>query len=548
MKKDGASKYFLWGVFFLIVLVAVILRLQALFAKQLGHDEIISLLMCNGIVYDQFWEVIPDTPQPVSAFRQVFLNKNSGIKDFFRAFASPPTSEECMAHYYNPHPPFYFLLLRYYLRLFPSLNRIVLILPGFAGGLITLLLFGFLLREISSPQSAMLGMVFMAVSKTFVDIPTSLRTHNIWPVLILLGMILVVRYWKAESGKKQIMYAFAFGCTALLSLYTIYFAYKIYIFMLAFVFLNGGFLAEQRKKSFLILSLSGLIALLYYPWLKIALLHRLHQNMSAWADRSPFQLRFFHQLIGSLRTSIGFIGLFEFRFETRLTQLWALIITALIAYCLGVVLKKASAREKKFILALLFVMALQVAIRAILRFGGWYLIPGYNLFLGLSVFSVISIGIKNMRGMGKWVIVSFLIVSMLSVSVFNVGALFYKGEKWKMNFQDVCQLVKSQSPMNSLVIVGSNYPGWAGLVFIDLLDTNLSLWIAKREAQLSKLEDRAIDLSPFKQIWYIDHSLWSTPLGREQSANFLKELERELGRTPEKIKARETLTLYRWGS
>lgn len=545
-KKGKSPRYILWGAVFLIIILAAGLRLQVLITSEINHDGIITLLVSNGVIYDEFWEMCPDTPKPIPAFNQVFLDRNSGLKKFFRVFASPPTSKECLAYYYNPHPPFYFLLLRCYIRLFSSLNRSFLSIPGFVSSLLTLLLFGLLLKEVSSIQSAVLGMLFMAISSAFITMPLSLRTHNIWPVLCLLGMIFVVRYWKADTRKAQVLYALAFGFTAVLSMYTIYFAYKIYIFMLAFALFNGGFLIKQRNKVLLILGISALSALLYYPWLKFMLIHKQAQSMSSWVTRLPFHKQIIYQLTGTFRTVIGYIGMYEVHFESQATKLWGAVIALLVLYCFFSAYKKGILREKIFILAVLCSLACQILVRTFLRMGGWYFLPHYNYFLGLGILGGISIGLKNMRGAVKWIIITFLIFSMLSISVFNISNLFHKEEKGKMRFRAICSMLKEKAADDSLIIMGSNYIGWAGLVLFDLFDTNLNLWIAKRETQLSKLRNQEVDLAPYKQIWYIDHLLWADESGRAESREFQRLIERKKGFPPEIIKARETLPIYYW--
>ncbi len=140
------------------------------------------------------------------------------------------------------HPPFYFLLMGLWTRLF-GLGEFSLRLPSVFSAALGLCLTWQLGKQMASRQVARVGMGFMAFSPLFIEFSRMARYYSLVLMLSVLATSLFIAAWQREKWWKWL----AYGLVGMLGLYTFYLSFAVILGHGLALVLSRGTVRQLRK-------------------------------------------------------------------------------------------------------------------------------------------------------------------------------------------------------------------------------------------------------------------------------------------------------------
>ena len=189
--------------------------------------------------------------------RVLFLNQHSiWFDEAFSYFVAKQNLGDLIkASLADNHPPFYFLLLHFWIKLLGNFEWILRSL-SIIFNLLSIVVFYYLVKFLFNVKKAFLASIIFSLSPLLLYYSIEIRMYSLFTLLSLGAVFFWVKYIHKHNKKELIL--FIFSLTA--ALYTQYYSFLLFIPLL---FFNKTY---RNKKSLLILCFPLLLAspLLYY--------------------------------------------------------------------------------------------------------------------------------------------------------------------------------------------------------------------------------------------------------------------------------------------
>lgn len=229
-------------IFTLIILVALFVRLLGLDSEYLWYDECRSISTSTLNFYQLFWSLR-----------------------------------------YNVHPPVFFLLLYYYLKLNPNFTLFYVRLFNVIPNILSLILLFFLCKRFFNNEVAIITSILFSLSNYFVFYSQELRMYSL---VCLLSVISSFSLLNVVENPKKIIWLFVYTLSNLMGIFTHY-HYSIFLFshtfFITYIVMRRGWL------PFYMWIFSNLIVTLFFIFRLKLFLFQISWTVLNWVPKPHFR-------------------------------------------------------------------------------------------------------------------------------------------------------------------------------------------------------------------------------------------------------------------
>lgn len=329
------------------------------------------------------------------------------------------------------HPPFYYLLARFWMQIFGNSVTAMRSLPALISLLAFPSIYWLCLELFESPLVGWVAISLLAVSPLHILYAQEAREYSLWTVTILLSSAALLRAMRLKTKVSWLIYAITLAA----NLYAFLLAFFVSIGHGIYVLVSEKFKINKTLIFYLLASLIGYIA--FIPWIAVVLLNRVQaQSVTAWTGviKKPLWELLKIWGINFSRVFIDFNYSSQDALASQIFLAFAVIIlVALLGYSLYFLCSTASQRSWLFILTLMGSITLPFILPDLV-FGGVrsttprYFIPCYlGIQLAIAYLLANKIIAVNHTGQQKlWQIIMAIIVSVGVLSC----AMTSQAETW----------------------------------------------------------------------------------------------------------------------
>ncbi|MGK7938550.1 MAG: glycosyltransferase family 39 protein [Crocosphaera sp.] len=376
-------------IFIVILLVmGIYFRFSNLGAKVYWNDEALTSLAISGYTSEEVFNGIHQkvtTPDEILKYYSVGSDKTFG---------------DMISYLYKKdvHPPFYFILARFWSQVFGSSPEAIRSLSAVIGLMVFPCIY-FLCQELfNTPAVGWMAMGIIAVSPFHVIYAQEARMYSLWMVEILLSSALLLRAIRLNNRNSWLFY----GLSLTISLYTYLVNIFIAIAQGIYMLLIEGFRLSKRFLSYLITSL--IATLIFIPWLLLILSNASSfKSASNWVN-SSYGFNLYISMFTQNFVSV-FMDFWYFRLwypESNFPHIpWARFLIpftlSIVGYSFYFLVRQTSWRVWSFILLLCFVNIGTTILPDIISGGIRGIVPRYliPLFIGVEISVAYLLAIKS---------------------------------------------------------------------------------------------------------------------------------------------------------
>ncbi len=161
----------------------------------------------------------------------------------------------------DPHPPLYYIVLHYWLKIVPDIDVMARLLSMVWGLLLIPAIYFLALELLGNRKQALFATFLAAISPFNILYSQELRMYSL---LVFLATMTVIAYQKARNNGKALWW-FLYGLFMLLSVYTHLFA----LFLLVGIALHALFIQRDSHSCSRVLLIDFTILVLFTPWLRL---------------------------------------------------------------------------------------------------------------------------------------------------------------------------------------------------------------------------------------------------------------------------------------
>jgi len=355
-------------LFMIILCVGIAFRVTNIDKKVYWHDEAYTSLRIAGYTMKEFAQGAYAHRDNSIKYLQIFQHFKPGsqLKDTIHSLAVEDSQ----------HPPLYYVLLRYWIKLFGnsitairSLS-ILFSLLSFPG------LYWLCLELFQSSLIAWVAIALLAVSPVHVLFAQEARQYALWTVTILGSSAALLRAIRLNKTRSWLLYAFALA----ISFYTFFLSGLVAISHGVYVFIIEKFKLSKRAIAYLLFS--GLGLLLFAPWiLSLIQNYSMFQMTTGWTNNSLPAIVFSRRWL--FNTGHIFFDLGWEKDPEFITVYFILLL--LIVYAFYFLIRHAPLRVWLFIITLLAATTLPLLLPDIIKGGQRSIVPRYLFPCYLSV-------------------------------------------------------------------------------------------------------------------------------------------------------------------
>jgi hypothetical protein len=310
-------------IFILIssIVVAAFLWCVFAFGLPLDGDEVgVGVLQATGQAYtypNQFWPASGGIIPIADIKKCINYSPEYSVKDVLVSL-----------RYSGMHPPFYYLLLHYFIQFFSNDSFVLRMISIFLS-LICLYMIYLIGSAVHNRNTGLLATVFFAVAGYGLIGCTMVRPYPLAMFISLVSTLQVIKLARKGGITFKSISVYSYMLTALLGLYTMY----QFCFVLVFQLLFLAILYFRDRKAILTIFVASAIMILFYlPWLP-ALLDQLHT-----VNHGDF---YFHRVVplSAMIKHITWVSIGEYlplssKIVQRAISIVFIIVTGLLV-CLG---------------------------------------------------------------------------------------------------------------------------------------------------------------------------------------------------------------------
>ncbi|HLO47266.1 MAG TPA: glycosyltransferase family 39 protein [Kamptonema sp.] len=407
--NKNISKFNLKLLFILLaiaIIIGVSFRGFQLERKVYWHDEVYTSMRAAGY-----------TRQEID--RELFQNRFIAAPELQKYQKVKPGSTAAdtinsLAIEDPQHPPFYFLIARFWMQQFGSSRTASRSLPALLSLLSLPLIYGLAWELFASHWAALFATTFLALSPFDILFAQTARQYSLLAVTVIGSSWLLLRAIRLQIVKNWGFYALAIA----LGFYTHPFFSLTLIGQGAFIICHKNFISNQTTISKFFLAITAAL-ILYTPWIFVLI-----NNFKRAADTTAWTQIFpgFSYLLKLWLLSFTALFIdFDFGFNSVGTYLLRLPFLLLIIVALYKVYRRTSRSTSLFILTSIFVPFLILALPDIILGGKRSAVSRYlvSCFPGiqLAVAYLLATKIQTHQWFWRLVLVALLTSSIASCTV-----------------------------------------------------------------------------------------------------------------------------------
>ncbi len=330
------------------------------------------------------------------------------------------------------HPPFYYLLARFWMQGFGNSVAAMRSLPALISLLAFPGMYWLCLELFESPLMGWIAVALLAVSPLHILYAQEAREYSLWTVTILFSSLALLRAMRLNSKVSWLIYTI----TLTASLYTFLLSCFVAISHGIYVFIIENFKFSKTLISYLLASLIGFVA--FMPWIAVVVMNRVQmQSVTAWSSVIKKPLGEMLKLWG-INLSRVFIDFNHSSQDALASQLFLafviIFLVVLLGYSLYFLCKNSPRRSWLFVLSLMATITLPFLLPDLVLGGVRSTTPRYFIPFYIGIQLAISfllankiIAIKNQAGHQKlWQLV---MVTILSFGVLSC-VMSSQAESW----------------------------------------------------------------------------------------------------------------------
>ncbi len=520
------KSYFCWFRVFIVIifLFGIYFRFINIDRKLYWHDEIITSVRVAGYTKGNFSDILNQSGIISGENLQQYLSIDSNT-NFISTINSLATE--------NPeHVPIYFVLLRWWVKLF---GDSIAVTRSFSA-VVSLLVFPciyWLCRELFNDSLVgEIAIALTAVSPILVLYAQEARAYSLYAVTVLFSSIALFRAMEIQSKRSWLTYT----ASLVLNLYTNLFFLSIVMGHGLYVVLVEKLRLTKRLKAYLLASAAGF--LIFLPWI-IAIVND-YEDTAFISQTTPFLTllkRWFINLgftfldiqIGSSERLFDIRNIFDNDALLSLKTIWPYLlglILVLIIYSVYFVCRHRPKEVSMLILTLILVTPVNMGISDLISGGqrssiARYLIPSY-LGIHLCIAYLLTNKLTNFTHQFQhkfWQIVTVCLISAGIISCI----ISSQAETWWHKYSSYYnpQVAKIINQTDRPLVISNHSLRLASLSY--LLNPQVKFQLVEAEADaLPEIPDNFTDLF----IFYPENSLISE---LETQANSQLKLIHDLG-------------------
>jgi len=350
----------------------------------------------------------------------------------------------------DPHPPFYYLLLHYWLKLGADSDAALRFLSLFLSVLLIPVIYSLTFDLLEQRSLALLAALFVAISPFHILYSHELRMYTL---LMLLTTLMVWAYWRATHSRHW-RWWLLFFLTALLAIYTHLFSFFVLTAIGIYALIN-----HRNRRALIMTVLLGLaLALLFVPWLAI---------LAGEAQQDLGSLRPLHAVEGNPIKSIIIFAFLLFGQSTNLIYSGVvLFLTVAIMVIFLMEVRRVQPPEERKALSFLGLLVLCIIGIPVLIFHiRPFFLPERTL-AAASPFLLILLAWSVTRRRSP---LPYLVLA--AVFSMAAGSLIYlSGEAQKPPYREVIQLVAQKREAGDVVLHTSDGSYLPALRYVSLPD------------------------------------------------------------------------------
>jgi uncharacterized membrane protein len=476
-----------------MIVIGIGFRLSVLDHKIYWHDEVYTSMRAAGFTRNEIdTELFQNrffTAPELQKFQQI--KPNSTTADTLNSLITEDPQ----------HPPFYFVMARYWMQLFGSSITASRLLPALISLISLPLMYGLAMELFADSAAALLATALLALSPFDILFAQTARQYSLLTAIILGSSWLLLRAVRHSTAKRWAGY----GLSVALGFYTHPFfaltliAQGVYIACISAISNRStkqGFrrflawLNDRRIRCFGLMVLAAL--LIYSPWIWVLL--NQHQRASATTDwtRATVGLPYLIKLWILSFTSL-FIDL-DFGFDNPVTWLLRIPFVILILAALYRVYRHTSARVWLFIFTSVFVSFLLLAIPDLVLGGKRSAVSRYLISCFPGIQLAVAYLLSNKLNLGKplWQIILGL---TFAASIISSGVSAASESWWSKDLSyfnaEIIHLINAEAAQTSPILLsdmGDDYTNMGDLVSFSYgLNPNVRLYLASATPDLASI-------------------------------------------------------------
>ncbi|MCA1995402.1 MAG: glycosyltransferase family 39 protein [Coleofasciculus sp. S288] len=481
-----------------VLVLGVFFRFVNLDRKVYWHDEVYTSLRAAGFTRAEIDRELFQNQMIAARELQKFQRLKPG--------STPADTIHSLAIEDPQHPPFYFLMARFWMKAFGSSITASRTLPALLSLLALPLMYGLGLELFASPLAALLATVLLAVSPFDVLFAQTVRQYSLLTVMAIASSLFLLRALRWQNWQNWVPYSF----TSVVGLYTHPFfgltliaqGACVLLLNLPFSFSNletprlEGW--RQQFNSFLkyLLAVAGALVL-YSPWLIV--LKTNFQRMSGTTNWARDATDFLYLMKS---WTLSFTSLF-LDLDLGINSVWTYVlrlpIVVLGVVALYTICRQTSRTTWLFILTSIFVPFLMLALPDVL-FGGKrsavtrYLIscyPGVQLAVAYVLAHKLLLGQWLWRGVTALLVtgsIASCTVSAFSDTWWSKGISYFNAEVASVIHRDGISPVHTKPPL-VLSDIGDDFTNTGDLISLSYqLRDNVQLLLLSPSPNLELLQ------------------------------------------------------------
>lgn len=402
---------------FLVVTLLVLglfFRLTNLDRKVYWFDETYTSLRSAGFTETELVENLSDSRIINLEILQKYQRPNlvKGFTDTIRSLAIEDPQ----------HPPFYYLLARFWMQGFGSSVAVMRSLPALISLLAFPSIYWLCLELFASPLTGWIAISLLAVSPLHILYAQEAREYSLWTVTILALSAALLRATRLKTKVSWLIYGLALTA----SLYTFLLSFLVAIGHGIYIIVLEKFKLTKTLIAYLFATTIGFIA--FIPWILVVLINRVQaQSVTAWTGviKKPFGEMLKIWGINFSRVFLDFNYSSQDAFIAQVFLGFAtILLLALFGYAVYFLCRNTPQRIWLFLLTLMGTTMLPFVIPDLLLGGvrsitPRYFIPCYlGIQLSIAYFLAYKItGINESSQQQK--IWQFVMVALVSMGVFS---------------------------------------------------------------------------------------------------------------------------------
>jgi uncharacterized membrane protein len=401
--QRSPHEFWLIIVIIIVIIFGVFFRVTNIDKKIYWHDEVYTSLRVAGYNDDQVIETFFNgniiTAKELLKFQN--LSPNTPLSNTIKSLNKHPE-----------HPPFYYILLRFWQDIFGSsiiINRSLSIIFSL---LIFLLIYWVSWELFNDKLIALITVGLIAISPFQILYAQEAREYSLWMLTITLSSLFFMKSINTNKVINWISYSLILSAT----FYTSILSAFLPIVNIAYIYLIRKSLVTKIKINFALYTLISVI--LFIPWIIVAIINiDILKNKTNWTNIEK-PLEFLANLWGlhftSLFADLGF-PLYHWA-----SYIFIILIFSLIGYTFFFVIKNTDKNIWLYLLLSTLIPSLGLILPDII-FGGVkssmtrYFIPAFlPIYLSIGY----TLGKKNQQKSQIWSIILLIVFTFSIVSNF----------------------------------------------------------------------------------------------------------------------------------